>query len=203
MSDSRKAALRQEMLAARRDLSAGERAAASRAVAARVIALPDFAAATTLAAYPAMGAEVDTAPIVAAALAAGKRIAWPRIAAGEVRLGFAACLPGELVPGPHGTRQPPPEAEEVPLASLDLALVPGLAFDAAGRRLGRGGGYYDSVLGALAGRALRVGLAFDCQIAPEIPVEAHDARVDLVATESRLLGPAAGSPQGGRRGRPG
>jgi len=202
VTDPRKTALRQEMLAARRGLSAGERAAASRAVAARVVSLPAFAAATTVAAYPPLGAEVDTAPIVAAALEAGKRIAWPRIVAGDVRLGFAACLPGELVPGRHGTREPPPGADEVPVASLDLALIPGLAFDAAGRRLGRGGGYYDSVLGALAGRALRVGLAFDCQIAPEVPVEPHDAPVDLVATESRLLGPGAGLPQDrGRRPR--
>lgn len=201
MSDPRKTALRQQMLAARRSLSAGDRAAASRAVAARVVALPAFAAAATVAVYPPMGAEVDTAPIVDAALAAGKRIAWPRIVGGDARLGFAACLPAELVPGPHGTREPPPGADEVPVASLDLALVPGLAFDAAGRRLGRGGGYYDSALGALAGRALRVGLAFDCQIAPEVPVEPHDARVDLVATESRLLGPGAASPHNGGRPR--
>ncbi len=191
MTDPRKAALRQEMLAARRGLSAEDRAAASRAIAARVIALPAFAAARTVAVYRPMGAEVDTAPIVASALGAAKRVAWPRIAGGAPGLGFAACFPAELVPGPRGTLAPPPGAPEVPPASLDLVLVPGLAFDAAGRRLGRGGGYYDSALAAVAGRTLLVGLAFDCQIAPEIPVDPHDARVDLVATESRLLGPAA------------
>src|SRR5512143_2594301 len=161
VTDRRKAALRQEMLAARRDLSAEGRAEASRAIAARVTALPAFAAARTVAVYRPMGAEVDTA------LGAAKRVAWPRIAGGAPGLDFAACFPAELVPGPRGTLAPPPGAPEVPSASLDLVLVPGLAFDAAGRRLGRGGGFYDSALAAVAGRALLVGLAFDCQIAPE------------------------------------
>jgi 5-formyltetrahydrofolate cyclo-ligase len=190
-----KTALRELMLAARRRLSGAEREAASRAIAARVAALPAFGAAATVASYPPIGAEVDTAPLVLALRKAGKRVAWPRMLAGEARLGFAVCAPEDLVPGPRGTREPPADAEEVRLESLDLILVPGLAFDAAGRRLGRGGGYYDSAL-RVRGRALRVGLAFDCQIAAEIPVEPHDARVDLVATEARILGPGVGPAPG-------
>jgi 5-formyltetrahydrofolate cyclo-ligase len=196
LTDTRKAALRAEVVAARRRLPPELRAEASRAIAARVAALPAFAAAATVASYPALGAEVDAAPLAAAALAAGKRIAWPRMVPGRIGLAFASCAPEELVPGPQGTRQPPPGAAEVPVASLDLVLVPGVAFDAEGHRLGRGGGYYDSALASLEGRALRIGLAFDCQIVPAVPLEPHDARVDLVATESRLLGPRAGPPPG-------
>lgn len=175
------------MLVARRALPSEVRASHARAIAARVAALPSFAAARTVALYAPIGAEVDPGELALAAVAAGKQVVWPRLLPGRRDLSFAAAAPDELEPGPRGTRQPAAQAPEVPAGSIDLVLVPGVAFDGQGRRLGRGGGYYDATLPALAEGALRVGVAFDCQIAAAVPAEPHDAAVDLVATELRLL----------------
>jgi len=197
----RKRALRAEVLAARSRLPPPEREAWSLAVAERLASLPAFAAARTLALYPAMGAEVDTAEIARRALAAGKRLAWPRLEPRALRLSFAACLPEDLVPGPSGTRQPPPGAPAVPLAEIDCALVPGVAFDPRGLRLGRGRGHYDATLSALPRRTARIGLAFEVQLVAAVPREAHDALLDAVVTERRVVwtspGGAARDPSGG------
>ncbi len=195
----RKRALRAEMLAARARLSPAERQASSRAVAERVASLPAFARARTVALYPSMGAEVSTAEIARRALAARKRLVWPRLAPGALELAFAACRPDELVPGPRGTREPPPGAPAVALAEIDCVLVPGLAFDARGRRLGRGGGHYDATLAALPLSAARSGLAFEAQLVAEVPREAHDAPLDAVVTERRVVRarPAAGGDPSG------
>lgn len=196
----RKRALRAEMIAARARLSPAEREASSRAVAERVASLPAFAGARTVALYPSLGAEVGTAEIARRALAAGKRLAWPRLAPGALALAFAACLPDELVPGPLGTREPPPEAPAVALAEIDCLLVPGVAFDARGRRLGRGRGHYDATLAALPPGAARIGLAFEAQLVAEVPREPHDVPLDAVVTERRVLRSqpsAGGHPSGG------
>jgi 5-formyltetrahydrofolate cyclo-ligase len=187
-----KAELRARALAARRSLSPGERQRFSAAIAERVASLPAFGTSRAVALYAAMGAEVETVELARRAAAAGKRLAWPRIVPGRRALAFAICLPAELVSGPRGTREPPPGSPELPAEALGLVCVPGVAFDPALRRLGLGGGYYDATLPALAGGALRVALAFDCQIVPAVPAEPHDAGVDLVVTELRVIGPAAG-----------
>ena len=72
------------------------------------------------------------------------------------------------------------------LADLDLVLVPGVAFDGAGRRLGRGAGHYDATLAALGPRGRAVGLAFEAQLLAEVPCEAHDAHLDALVTEARV-----------------
>jgi 5-formyltetrahydrofolate cyclo-ligase len=200
-----KRALRERMLAVRRALPPPAREAAAEAVAVRVGALPGWAAARTVALYPAMGGEVDTTALAAHARSEGKRVAWPRQRDGARALELAACEAGALVPGPLGTRQPPPSAAAIPAAEVDLVVVPGVAFDDRGRRLGRGGGHYDATLAALP-RAFAVGLCYEAQLVPEVPSEPHDARVDAVVTEARTLlppGPARartltpGRPHGG------
>jgi 5-formyltetrahydrofolate cyclo-ligase len=179
--------LREDLLAARLRLGAGERAARSRAACERLVALDLFRTATTVALYAAIGAEADPLPAARAAHAAGKRIAWPRLQPGTRVLAFGACAPEDLVAGERGTRHPPADSATVPLAEVDLIVVPGVAFDAGGRRLGRGGGYYDATLAALPERARRVGLAFDLQVAREVPGEPHDVAVHAVVTEARVL----------------
>lgn len=188
MTGEDKTALRRRMIAARSALSAVAREARSRAVAERLASLPAFAAARSLALYAPLGAEVDTAEIERRARADGKQVAWPRIGAGRV-LGFACCSRDELSPGPRGALEPPPGAPPLAVGDLDLVCVPGLAFDAALRRLGRGGGHYDATL-PVAWRARKVGLAFEVQIVERVPAEPHDAPVDLVVTEDRVLRPA-------------
>jgi 5-formyltetrahydrofolate cyclo-ligase len=184
-----KAPLREALLAARRALPSQERLTRSSRIARRVAELPAFVRARTIGLYSPMGAEVDTAELVLLAASAGKRIAYPRIASGERRLAYAECACDLLVDGPLRTREPPSAAPLVPLDELDLVVVPGVAFDARGRRLGRGRGYYDATLAALPRGAARVGLAFELQIVDAIPEEPHDAPLDAVVTEERILFP--------------
>lgn len=108
----------------------------------------------------------------------GKVVAFPRTAPGG--LVFIAC--GNLLPGPYGAREP---MGDTPAPAADLVLVPGLAFDRAGYRLGRGGGFYDRFLQTLPlPLPTLCGVCFSCQITPAVPREAHDARVDFLLTEN-------------------
>ena len=87
-----------------------------------------------------------------------------------------------------------PDAAVIPPASLDVIVVPGVAFDRSGARLGRGGGYYDGFLAGLPGsRPVRVALAFDAQIVEGVPMEAHDQRVHVIVTPTEVI---AGAPRG-------
>jgi 5-formyltetrahydrofolate cyclo-ligase len=197
-----KRALRDRILAARRALPAADRARHSQAIAARLAALDAFARARVVALYAPTGAEVDTAPIATLALAAGKRVAYPRIVEGARALVFAACDAAALVPGVLGTRAPPAELACATVDELDLVVVPGVAFDAEGRRLGRGGGYYDATLALLPRGAARLGVAFEIQVVPAVPEEPHDVRLDGVVTEARVLFPLTPSPASGIPSRP-
>ena len=182
--------LRERMRAARSGLAPAAREAASRAIASRLAALPAWAAARTVALYPSTGSEVDTWELARLALAAGKRVAWPRISTSGRALEFACCAPAELVPGPARVLEAPPSAPGLPIDVLDLVVVPGLAFDPTGRRLGRGRGHYDATLVLLRPGAARVGLAFEAQLVDRVPTEPHDVPLDAVVTETRVLAPA-------------
>ena len=117
--------------------------------------------------------------------ARGARLAFPR-AGPDRHLAFALCAPADLVRGALGAAEPPPWAPAVDPRELGCILMPGVAFSEDGLRLGRGGGYYDATLRDLPDAA-RVGLAFDAQIVPTLPREAHDATMDAVVTETRVL----------------
>jgi 5-formyltetrahydrofolate cyclo-ligase len=182
-----KRALRSELIARRAQLGPEERAEASRAIAARIEAVPAFREARRVALYAALGTEVDPAEIARRATARDVRVAFPRVVAhGDRRLAFAVCAPEELVRGPLGAAEPPAGAPEVDLRELGCIVLPGVAFSEDGLRLGRGGGYYDATLRALEA-VPRVGLAFEVQLVPTLPREPHDAPVDAVVTESRVL----------------
>jgi 5-formyltetrahydrofolate cyclo-ligase len=181
-------------MAERRDgLPVAEREACARAAAARLLGLSALARAPgCVSGYVVLRGELDPAGALAGARAAGFTIALPRIETrAPPRLRFhEATGPDDLCDGPHGLREPLASCAEVPIESIDVMLVPGLAFDAAGRRLGFGGGYYDA-----AGRALRerrpasllVGFAYDFQIVDACPADARDVAVDVVVTERRVL----------------
>jgi 5-formyltetrahydrofolate cyclo-ligase len=181
-----KQALRESKIVARLRLSSEDRASLSHTIAARVIALEAFERARTLALYSPMGAEVDTAEIAQAAAAGGKRVAYPRIVQGRRALELAACGPDVLRPGDLHTREPPADAPAIPMSEIDAIIVPGVAFDASGHRLGRGRGHYDATLASLPARAVRVGLAFEMQMAPAVPQEEHDVALDIVVTETAV-----------------
>ncbi|HSD22370.1 MAG TPA: 5-formyltetrahydrofolate cyclo-ligase [Anaeromyxobacter sp.] len=181
-----KRALRAALVAARRAMPPSERLEKSRVIARRLDEVPGFRQARTLALYAALGAEVDATEIAALARSRGVELVFPRALPGDRRLTFARSSPDALVRGPLGALEPPPGAPEVARDVIDCVLVPGIAFSPDGHRLGRGGGYYDATLAAMP-RAARVGVAFDLQLVPALPAEAHDARLDALVTEARVL----------------
>jgi len=191
--DASKRAARAEV---RARLAAGD--AAGRAVASRAIsrALDAWAARAVptgviLAFWPVPDSEPDIRPWLVEVARTG-RLALPRV--DWVARTIAAVLVRDpavdLVPGRAGVADPSPSCATVEVAALGAVLVPGVAFDASGNRLGRGGGFYDRFLGSLraagangGGAPSAVGVAFECQVLPRVPVGAHDQRVAHLATE--------------------
>lgn len=131
-----------------------------------------------------MGSEIDIRPLLRALEARGHVLALPVTPGRGQPLSFRRWRFGEaLVPGPLGTHQPRADGETV---RPDWLLVPLLAFDRAGRRLGYGGGYYDRTLAALPG-ATAIGCAYAAQEVPEVPAGPGDARLRQVATEVGVI----------------
>jgi 5-formyltetrahydrofolate cyclo-ligase len=194
-----KRSLRRVMAARRAGLSADEGRARSATASLRLVGLPELALGQgrTVSGYVAMRGELDPAAALDAARAAGAAVALPRISAEPPRLRFHRVEPGAgLVPGRWGTVEPDAATcPELALEGIDVMIVPGLAFDAEGRRVGYGGGYYDEAGGRVrdAGGVL-VGLAYDFQIVDRCPAGDGDVPVDLVVTDSRVLRPTARVP---------
>ena len=189
--DPAKAGLRREMQARRASLTTEEAALASQAVAERVTTLPAYRAAREVAAYLPVKNEVDAALVASQALADGKRLLLPRCrtgAPGLLDFGCVTCL-SDVVPGRYGILEPREDACRPPESfAPDLILVPGLAFDAQGRRLGFGGGYYDRllILPQIA-RAFSVGLAFAFQLVAALPADPWDRPVNAVVTDRQTI----------------
>ena len=182
---ARKQEMRQRMAAYRREHPHND--AAAEALAQIVVGMREFRSATRVALYAALPDEISTAAIHRAAGAAKKRVALPRSLTGGV-LAFAWVESWEdLRPGRYGVLEPAEGSEMVSLADLDLIIVPGVAFDRSGRRLGRGAGCYDRVLASRTGdHPFVLGVAEAAQIVEEVPTEEFDQRVDAVATECEL-----------------
>lgn len=178
-----KAALRRQLRAARRAhvarLGAAARARAEAALAAWL--LPQLAGAPVVAVYAATGAEIRPDPTTAGLLAAGRQVAYPRVA-GQV-LEFRVCPPAALVSGHRGIPEPPVTA---PAVRPELLLLPLVGASHAGWRLGQGGGFYDRSLAELRaqGPLRAIGLAWDLQLLDRIPHQPHDQRLDAIATPS-------------------
>jgi 5-formyltetrahydrofolate cyclo-ligase len=165
----------------------------SKGIVAKFMALPEYAAATTVLFYVDAGSEVRTRYSLPEALAGGKRIVVPYciVETNELELFLLEDM-SELVEGAYKILEPKAELRELPNKKvtpeqLDLVMVPGTAFDPKGGRMGQGKGYYDRLLARVRPDAPLVAIAFDCQIFDEIPVSAHDVFMDKVLTESRDL----------------
>ena len=173
---------------ARREVLAADRALYAAAAAKRLLALPEVARARTVLIYASTSEEIDTAPAIQALRRRGAVVALPRVA-GPNELVVHRVDPGTpLVRGPFGLVEPPADSPVVPPAEVDVAVVPGVAFDGACRRVGRGAGYYDRLL-AQMDRAVTVGLAFDGQVLDEVPCEEHDVCLDVLVTPTRTIRP--------------
>ncbi|MFD7083437.1 5-formyltetrahydrofolate cyclo-ligase [Streptomyces sp. NPDC059918] len=192
---SEKAPLRRELLAARRALSPESLCASALALSRSALELPELAAAHTVAAYVSVGSEPGTRDLLDALLAVGKRVLLP-VLLPDNDLDWAAYEgPGSLAeaahPGkmrllePAGTRLGPDA-----VTGADAVLLPGLAVDGRGMRLGRGGGSYDRVLARLARAGAHpalVVLLYDEEVVARVPEEPHDHPVQAVATPSGVV----------------
>ena len=182
-----KRALRNEVHARLKRMEAGQRIAASAQARALLAAQALWQTAQWVLFFAPLPEEVDVWPLLTAALSAGKNVALPRFVA-ETGSYEARQIrdPGlDVQVGHFGIREPNPRCARLSSNRLDLILVPGVAFDVQGHRLGRGKGYYDRLLRALDGA--RCGVAFDEQIVGEIPVTPDDARLDCILTPTRWI----------------
>ncbi len=146
-----------------------------------------FVAARSLALYAACDNEVATGEICRSALAAGKVLCYPRVEAdgGLVfRQVFGEC---ELVCGSFGIAEPRVDFPLHPPETLDLILVPGVAFDLDGHRIGYGKGFYDRTVHPLEGSGRLVGLCYDFQLVDRVAGEPHDVQMDMIITEHRMV----------------
>lgn len=176
-----KARLRPTLLAARRALTADQRRAAAHAATAGVLVSAAWRDARVVALYQAYGAELDPAALRAAAHAAGKTVALPRVDAAGVTLRVVnADTP--LVLSAHGIQEPAADRPTLPPDQPDLIVVPGLGFDRRGGRLGHGGGHYDRLLARLPAGCRRVGFAYDQQVLDLVPTEPHDLALHALVT---------------------
>jgi len=158
-------------------------------IARQLLALPEMAGVATVLTYAALPAELDPSSAIAELRDRGVRIAYTRIEAPGVLCMHLVENETELIPGPLSIRQPSQDSPRLSYDEIDLVLVPGVAFDESGARLGYGGGYFDRLLPLLRADCARIGIAFDEQLLPEIPAEEHDECVDVVVTPSRVIRP--------------
>ncbi|PLX85403.1 MAG: 5-formyltetrahydrofolate cyclo-ligase [Desulfuromonas sp.] len=192
-----KSYLRIRLLQQRERLSVDERKSRS-LVAQRHLLLSDiFSAARTIALYRPIRGEVATAELFSAARLAGKTVCFPRLD-GDHMVFVAIADEGSFVPGAFGVEEPWGTTIVTP-DSIDLTVVPGVAFDRQGHRLGYGKGYYDRELSQRSRRGTLVGLCFDFQFVDRLPAESHDIPLDCLVTENgfftpRVVSDAHGSP---------
>jgi 5-formyltetrahydrofolate cyclo-ligase len=180
-----KAALRAAMKALRDDIPPGQRARMAGAIEARFAELRALRTARAVMLFWSFGSEVSTERIARRLHSEGRRVLLPylarsRMEAAEVRAGDS------LAPTAYGPMEPA-DRRPVEPGEIDLVVVPGLAFDREGRRIGYGGGYFDRFLARLNEDAARVGLAFHQQILPAVPNGPADQRLDVLVTDRETI----------------
>jgi 5-formyltetrahydrofolate cyclo-ligase len=149
----------------------------------------EWQAASSVLLYAPLPGEPDPTGILAQH--GHKSFLFPRISGDFLEL-FRWSPASDWIVGPFGVREPDPGTwERVEPGDVDLALIPGLAFDASGHRLGRGRGYYDRLLGNPGFRAFKAGLCHKDRLLPGIPIEPHDVLMDLIITGQRVIRPSS------------
>jgi 5-formyltetrahydrofolate cyclo-ligase len=184
-----KRALRERVLAARDRMPSEARVRASAGIGKAIAARADFAAAGTVLLTLPFGSEWDSLPLLLTALDLCKTVALPRVNTAARTLELCRLTdPGrDVLPGYRGIPEPRPHCAAIAASAIDWVLVPGVAFDAAGRRLGYGGGYYDRLLPSLRPHAVRLAGAFELQLVDSVPAALHDVAVQALVLESRSL----------------
>jgi 5-formyltetrahydrofolate cyclo-ligase len=179
-----KISLRKQVAEARGSLSQEERESKSREIEQRLFSLPEFQAARTVMFFASFRSEVDTLPMIRHALALGKRTILPKVKGKVLGLFEIHDFDNDIAPGAWGIPEPG-EMLPVRVNDVDFMIVPGLAFDLNGNRLGYGAGFYDRILPLY--KKGTAALAFEIQIVPEVPVSALDVPVKKIVTEKRTI----------------
>lgn len=180
-----KAQLRERMRAQRAGYPPERRAEAAQRVFEGVRRLTAYRRARTVMAYVAARGELSVQAVMEDIWATGKRLALPRCEGPGVMTARSIHSADELCRGAYGLLEPTAACEAIVPQEIDLVLVPGVAFDRAGGRIGQGGGYYDRFLPQT--RAYRLGICYDFALVEAIESEAHDQRMDALATPSGMI----------------
>jgi 5-formyltetrahydrofolate cyclo-ligase len=181
-----KSVIRKEMLALRKSLPAAGRRNADTAINGSLQALPQFKAAPLVAAYVSDGTEPDLSPCLEAVLKSGRRVCLPKSKGDDYVFAEVGDLADGLKEGLYGLKEPGDKSPEVPADDLKSALwlVPGVAFDEGGGRLGRGKGVYDRLL--VGGCGFSIGVFYEFQRCESLPMERHDFVLDMIVTERQV-----------------
>jgi len=187
-----KGPLRQNLLARRRALPAEQRAEQNAAIVRRIRDSARWRTARTIVAYASLPEEVDTWPLLQAALREGKKLVLPRIERRDIEWHAVTGLArgSDLTEGPFGILEPAPAAQRwrpMPGDEPVLWLIPGVGYDRCGTRLGHGAGYYDRALRGAQARRNSVGLAYSCQRVDIIPAAPWDWPVESVVTPDEWI----------------
>ncbi len=154
----------------------------------RVLDSREYQSASQLLFTLPFGSEIDTRPLIVDALARGMRVALPRVdPSSKDLLLFSIDAESVFERSAWGIDEPLPTASPVAVADLDFVLVPGLAFDASGNRLGYGRGYFDRLLGMLSPAATRLAMAFTCQLVTAVPTSSTDEKVHSLVTGAGFI----------------
>jgi 5-formyltetrahydrofolate cyclo-ligase len=189
MSDS-KQELRARFSGLRKSIPAAAAEKLSARIAQNIFSLPRLLGSDMVMVYCRTGAEVDTASLIDIIASSGRAVAFPHCRGdGSMGVGRVFSPRDDLAPGPLGTFEPVDRLKDnVSALQLGAVVCPGVAFDAQGGRLGRGGGHYDRFLRWIRGKVLIIGCAYDCQISETpLPGEEHDVPMDVVITEKRAF----------------
>lgn len=189
MEDGRelKKRLRQECLEKRAGLSQDEVREKSERIMARLFELDEFKKANFIMFYVDFKNEVMTQDAIAKALSMGKRVAVPKTVKDEGLWAIEIKSLDDLSAGAFGILEPTKLENRVDPEELDLVIVPGVAFDRKGHRLGFGAGYYDRFLPKLRPGVKKIAVAFEVQLVDSVPAEEHDIRMDAILTEEQLI----------------
>lgn len=180
-----KQALRKQMRAVRAALPDSACDARSQAITRRILELDELEEASTVLAFASIRNEVRTRSLIDAMRVSGRRVALPRVVGGGLALHLVGSL-DQLVDGAFSVPEPPETATGVAPDEVEFALIPALAIDPRGYRIGYGGGYYDKLLPALS-KACTCAVAYDFQLIAEVPDLPFDVAVDLIVTDSRVI----------------
>jgi 5-formyltetrahydrofolate cyclo-ligase len=182
--------IRKEIVNALNGFTEKQRGEKTKAIESRLFEFANFLEARIVLLYVDGENEVRTKNIIKRAYAFHKIVVLPAFDSGRLKVTTLKVdhPDKDLQPGPRGVAQPnPARCKTVPLQKIDIAIIPGVAFDEKGARIGMGHGYYDRFIPDLPATTRKVALAFEEQIIPLIPTESHDKHVDIIITDKRII----------------